>query len=65
MSYDLLFWCQQPGTTVDSASLFQLEDAVAVPGLIPVLRLDVERAFQTEFNNLTVGDTDLNWEGAG
>ena len=66
MSYDLLLWREQPGTSVDVSSLLDLdEEAADVPGLVPLPLAEVERAFQAEFPDITVGGAELDWEGAG
>ena len=65
MSYDLLLWREQPSASVDISSLLHLEEATAVPGLVPLALAEVERAFQAEFPDITVGGADLDWEGAG
>ena len=65
MSYDLFFWREQPGTTLDPDVVGGLQDAEDLPGLIPISRDTVVAAFREQFPDVSVGDAELDWEGEG
>jgi hypothetical protein len=66
MSYDIFFWREQPGATVDAEQvLSELEDTVEFPGIVSQPLDVVRRAFQQHFPDITGGAGALDWEGDG
>lgn len=66
MSYDIFFWREKPGTTIDANQILrELEDTIEFPGIMSQ-PLDVVRsAFQQRFPDMTGGAGAIHWEGDG
>ncbi|MHA3770048.1 hypothetical protein ACXR0O_00760 [Verrucomicrobiota bacterium sgz303538] len=66
MSYDLYFWRQEPSITASPEDVLnQLQDGVSVHGVAPLPLSAITTAFQRRFPYISIGDAELNWEGAG
>lgn len=65
MSYDLVFWREQIGVTLDASAVLCLNDTQKLPGLVPMPMTEVEAAFLMEFPEASIGGANIDWEGAG
>lgn len=65
MSYDLIFWREQPGTALDPDAVMSLQDTEEMPGLVPLPREMVAAAFQKQFPDAAIGEAEIEWEGEG
>jgi len=66
MSYDIFFWREQAGVSVDANQVLrELEDTVEFPGIISQPLDTVRRVFQQHFPNIIGSAGSLDWEGDG
>jgi hypothetical protein len=66
VSYDVFFWREQAGTSLEPRDvLSKLEDTVEMPGIVALSRDVVTSAFRKHFPGIAVGDSELEWEGDG
>ena len=64
MSYDLYFWREQPGASIDIDQFFdELDDTVVFPGIVSLPLETVKAAFRNEFPDVRDGGGTLEWEG--
>src|SRR5436190_586653 len=64
MSYDVFFWREQPGAKLDPERVLrELEDTVALPGIIPLPLDTVKQAFRPHFPDISDDGSELEWEG--
>jgi hypothetical protein len=66
MSYDLYFWREQLGASIDIDQFFdELDDTVEFPGIVSIPLDTVKAAFRQQFPNVSDGGGTLDWEGDG
>jgi hypothetical protein len=66
MSYDVFFWREQAGTTLEPRNVLgTLDDTVGMPGIVALPRDAVTSAFRKHFPDISVGDAELEWDGDG
>jgi hypothetical protein len=64
MSYDVFFWREQPGAKLDAERVVrELEDTVALPGIISLPLETVKQAFRQQFPDISDDGSELEWEG--
>ena len=66
MSYDLYFWCEKPGASIDIDQFFdELDEMVEFPGIVSLPLDSVKAAFRQQFPDISDGGGALDWEGDG
>jgi hypothetical protein len=66
MSYDIYFWRERSGGTIDIDQFFdELGDTVKFPGIDSIPLETVKQAFRQQFPDVADGGGSLDWEGDG
>jgi hypothetical protein len=66
MSYDIFFWREQPGATIDAEQVLrELQDTVEFPGIVSFPLETARHAFIHEFPDISDVGSSLEWEGDG